>query len=201
MRILCYGDSNTWGYVPNIDGYSKTATINQYNKEDCWWFCLTKNNTVFVDGLCGRCVAHENKWLENRNALKTIDNDLKPYKNLDYIIVQLGTNDCKSEYNNTPKQIANNLEVLLKRIKEKTAAKIIILGPAIIKENNAITQKFYVGAQKKSGKLNVFYKNLAQKMGCKFVCGIDLEVGDDGEHLTKKGHKQLKEKIEQIISQ
>ena len=33
MKILCYGDSNTWGYVPNINGYSKNATMHQYNEK------------------------------------------------------------------------------------------------------------------------------------------------------------------------
>ena len=31
MNILCYGDSNTWGYIPNINGYSKNAIPRQYN--------------------------------------------------------------------------------------------------------------------------------------------------------------------------
>ena len=67
MRILCYGDSNTWGYIPNINGYSKDAVMKQYDSPDCWWYPLTENNEVIIDGLCGRCIAHENKWLKNRN--------------------------------------------------------------------------------------------------------------------------------------
>lgn len=195
MRILCYGDSNTWGYVPNINGYSKNAEMKRYQEKDCWWFGLTQSNTVFVDGLCGRCVANENKWLKNRNAVKTICDDLKKYQDLDLVIVQLGTNDCKSEYKNSPQKITDNLQLLLQKIQEITKAKIAIISPAPIIENNALTQKYYVGAQKKSEELNKLFKTLAKQNDYIFVSGANLEVGEDGEHLTLLGHKQLKEKI------
>lgn len=194
-RILCYGDSNTWGYVPNIDGYSKNAIMQQYNEKDCWWYGLKQNNELFVDGLCGRCIAHEHKWHKNRNAMQTIMHDLANYTNLDLIIIQLGTNDCKSEYGDSPEQITRNLETLLKIIKEKTNAQIAIISPAIIHEDNKITQRYYVGAENKSKKLDSLYKSLAQKNNYIFVSGIGLEIGEDGEHLTKLGHQQLSQKV------
>ena len=201
LKILCYGDSNTWGYVPNINGYSKNAIMQQYSEKDCWWFGLKQNNELFVDGLCGRCIAHENKWLKGRNAQTTIVEDLKKYSNLDLIIVQLGTNDCKNEYNDSAQIITNNLEKLLNIIKNLINTKLIIISPVTILENNEITKKFYVGANNKSLELNELFKNLALKNDYGFVSGIDLEVGEDGEHLTKLGHKQLKDKILKICNQ
>ena len=199
IRILCYGDSNTWGYVPNINGYSKNAKMSKYQEKDCWWFGLNKNSTLFVDGLCGRSIANENKWLKNRNATKTICDDLKKYKNLDLIVVQLGTNDCKSEYNNSSEQIADNLKLLLQKIKEITKAKIAIISPAPIEENNLLTQKYYVGAQQKSKQLDGLFKVLAQQNDYVFISGANLEVGEDGEHLTHLGHKQLKQRVEEAM--
>lgn len=195
MNILCYGDSNTWGYVPNINGYSKDAVMKKYDESDCWWYSLMQGNNVFVNGLCGRCIAHENRWLKNRNATTTIIKELNQYKNLDLIIVQLGTNDCKSEYEDSPNVITENLDNLLKIIKKQTSAKIIIISPAKIIENNKITQKYYKGAQKKSVELDSCYKKLASQRDLLFVSGLDLEIGEDGEHLTKLGHKKLGLKI------
>jgi len=195
MNILCYGDSNTWGYVPNINGYSKDAIIQKYDDIDCWWYNLKKDNNVIINGLCGRCIAHENRWLKNRNATTTIIKELNLYKNLDLIIIQLGTNDCKSEYGNTASEIAQNLENLIKIIKTQTNAQIMIISPAIIKEDNKITQRYYIGAQSKSIELDYFYKDIAQKNNLIFVSGQHLEIGEDGEHLTKKGHKLLGSRV------
>ena len=200
MKILCYGDSNTWGYVPNINGYSKNATMHQYNEKDCWWYDLKKKNELLINGVCGRCIAHENRWLKNRNATETIDNELCQYENLDLIIVQLGTNDCKSEYNDSALQISKNLEILLNKINRITNAQIMLISPAIINENNKITQKYYIGAQKKSAELDKYYEQIAHNNGYIFISGIDLEVGEDGEHLTLAGHQQLKNKIHSKIN-
>ena len=199
MKILCYGDSNTWGYIPNINGYSKDAVMKQYDAQDCWWYSLMKGNEVIVDGLCGRCIAHENKWLKNRNASITIFNDLKDYKDLDLIIVQLGTNDCKSEYGDTALQITQNLNKLLNIIKSQTTAQILVISPATIKEDNKITQKYYIGAYSKSIKLDELYRDMTQMNNYIFISGKDLEIGEDGEHLTLNGHKQLGVVVSSIV--
>ena len=200
MKILCYGDSNTWGYIPNVNGYSKNATTQQYSEKDCWWHGLKKGNELFVDGLCGRSIVHEHKYFENRNATKTIMQDLSKYPNPNLIVVQLGTNDCKSEYADSPQQITNNLQELSKIICKQTSAKLVVISPAIIRENTPITKKYYVGAQEKSQKLDALYKNMAQKNGYIFLSGADLDIGEDGEHLTKLGHKQLKNKLQALLA-
>ncbi|MBQ4558116.1 MAG: hypothetical protein IJA61_01920 [Clostridia bacterium] len=195
MNILCYGDSNTWGYVPNINGYSKDAIMQKYNDKDCWWYPLMQNNNVFVNGLCGRYIAHENKWLKNRNAFKTISSDLQSYHDLDLIIVQLGTNDCKCEYQDSAQDITYNLELLLETIKKQTKANIVVISPAIITEDNKITQRYYIGAQKKSSELDSLFGKLCTEKGYQFISGKDLETGEDGEHLTKLSHKRLGSRV------
>lgn len=200
MKILCYGDSNTWGYIPNINGYSKDTTMQKYDEKDCWWYPLMQDNEVFINGLCGRCVAHENKWLKNRNASLTMIDDLKEYRHLDIIIFQLGTNDCKSEYKDSAKEIAQNLENLLKLVQSQINAQILIISPATIKENNKITPKYYIGAQSKSIELDYLYQNMAQKNNFYFISGKDLGIGEDGEHLTKSGHKQLGCKVLTLVN-
>jgi hypothetical protein len=57
-------------------------------------FFLINNNYVDINGLCGRAINSENKWLKDRNATLDIENALKN-KNYDLIFIQLGTNDCK----------------------------------------------------------------------------------------------------------
>ena len=192
MNILCYGDSNTWGYVPNCHGYAKDAVAQRYAAPDCWWYPLTEiDHALKINGLCGRSIAHENPWLANRNASATIGEDLRHYPNLDLMIVQLGTNDCKSMYHDSPATITKNLDRLLKMIRQQTAAQIMLISPAQINENTPITQKYYQGAQSKTIALDRSYQDLAARHNLLFVSGLALSVGEDGEHLTKQGHRQL----------
>ena len=200
MNILCYGDSNTWGYIPDLKGYSKFAIAKKYNDDECWWYKLTENHSVLIDGLCGRCINNENPWLPNRNAMHTIMQDLKKYRNIDIVIIQLGTNDCKNSYDNTPQQITQNLSQLAEIIRNELSAYIIIISPAIIKENNSITQKYYIGAEKKSQELDELYRELADHNDYLFVSGKDLKIGLDGEHLTKIGHQELGNKVNELIN-
>lgn len=194
MNIFIYGDSNTWGQIPNINGYSKDAVIKQYPKEQIWWYPLTKEHSVFVNGLPGRAIANDNPWLSGRNASLTIENDLYGI-NPELVIIQLGTNDCKSRYGLSASDITNQLKIFTDFIKEKTNAMIMIISPAIIKEGNKITDKFYKGAEQKSKELDKTYKKLAMSNGYIFISGVTCPVGEDGEHLTLYGHKLLSQKI------
>ena len=155
---------------------------------------MSKENNLFVNGVPGRAIANDNPWLDGRNASKTIEADLNGLSP-ELVVIQLGTNDCKNRYNLSATQIAEQLEVLASFIQEQTGAKIMILSPATIKEGNKITDKFYIGAEKKSQELNKTYLQLAKKNGYLFVSGTDLEVGEDGEHLTKYSHHRLGNRV------
>lgn len=199
MNIFIYGDSNTIGQMPNLDGYKKNAKTKYYNLKDIWWHNLTINNSVAVDALPGRAIANENPWLDGRNASLTIRNDMAGVV-ADLYIIQLGTNDCKSLYGNSAETITKNLSDLLEKIYWlKGHQKVLIISPAKIAEGNRITDMFYVGASKKCTRLDRCYKKLCKEKGLFFVSGLDLEVGEDGEHLTKRGHQQLAQKINEAI--
>lgn len=199
MNIFIYGDSNTWGYIPNLNGYSKNAIAKQYDKESLWWYFLTRNNNVFVNALCGRCICNDNKWLKNRNALKTIKSDTKNLNDIDLTIIMLGTNDCKDMYNLSANQITLNLLKLTKIIEQETKSKIMIVCPPQIVSGTKITSKYYVGGEQKSKELEKYYKNMADQNGYVFVSATNAEIGEDGEHLTILGHKYISKIINQKL--
>ncbi len=195
MKIFIYGDSNTWGYVPDVNGYSKSATPHQYAEDIIWWHKLKKYHQVFVNALCGRAIRNENPWCIGRNATKTIINDINKNLDADLIILQLGTNDCKTQYNLTAQEITTQLQNLIKKIQSQYDAKIMIISPAKITPGTLITNKYYVGADKKCILLDKLYKKLAQENNYLFVSGLNAEVGEDGEHLTPAGHKFLSQNV------
>ena len=195
MNILIYGDSNTCGYMPNVNGYSKNAKQSFYDNKDVWWFELTKENKVVVNALCGRAINNEHPVFENRNASKTIQKDIGGIRP-DLTILMLGTNDLKSLYGESAQNVVNNLKNLIERMEDITYSKeFLVISPPQIVEGTAVTDKHYVGACAKSVELDFLCRHMCRKCGYHFVSGLNLEVGEDGEHLTKNGHKELSKRV------
>ena len=200
MKIFIYGDSNTWGQMTNVNGYNKDAIIEQYPSECIWWKGLSNQNTLIINGMCGRSINNEHQFLKNRNAMQTISTDLLAARNADVVILQLGTNDCKSQYNLSAQQIANNMGKLISLIKAQCKATIVLLSPPKICNGNVVTDKYYIGAESKSVMLDSEYAKLAKNLKCEFVSCLNAEVGEDGEHLTPAGHLEISKKVQECIN-
>lgn len=195
MKIFIYGDSNTWGQMPNVNGYNSNAIPLRYPQRFIWWNKLLEDNQVFVNGLCGRAINNQHPTLEGRNATQTILKDIQQYTDADLIILQLGTNDCKSAYNNSAEKITQNLDNLTNIIESQTNAQIMILSPAQIKMGNVVTDKYYIGADKKCMELDVLFEKLADKKDYLFASCLKAKVDDDGEHLAGCGHKFVAKQV------
>ena len=76
MRILCFGDSNTYGYDPR--GY----LADRYDEQSRWPELVAARTgwEVVNSGLCGREIPRTNQWLPS----------LSEY---DCVLLMLGTND------------------------------------------------------------------------------------------------------------
>lgn len=90
-RILCYGDSNTWGYVPGVgtrfDDYTRwTGVLQQLLGEDY---------QVLEAGLNGRTSSFDDPYCDYLNGRKALTGTLIEQKPLDLLILSLGTNDLK----------------------------------------------------------------------------------------------------------
>lgn len=190
MKIFIYGDSNTWGQVPNDKAYSKNAVQKRYSKEQIWWFPISQNNYVVVNGLPGRAVCNDSPWFDDRNATKTVDKDV-PNEKFDLAIVMLGTNDCKTIYNSPAHVVAKDLFNLVDKIRDKTDAKMLVVGPPRIVAGTNVTDKYYIGGTSKSIALDYFYRVNAKASNTDFISALGAEIGEDGEHLTAHGHKEI----------
>ena len=91
--VLCYGDSLTWGYVP--DGSGRHALGDRWPQ--ILQAELGGSVNVVADGLNGRTTAFDDHLSGfERNAAKTLTTALGTHFPLDLVIVMLGTNDMKS---------------------------------------------------------------------------------------------------------
>ena len=114
MNILCYGDSNTYGYNPE-DGM-------RYPEEIRWPGRLRKmldeGDRLIEEGCNGRTATFTpaaESWKDGRLYLKACLNSHKP---LDLVILMLGSNDLKKEFQARPEQIAGGIREMLTVIGE-----------------------------------------------------------------------------------
>ena len=113
MRILCIGDSNTWGYNPE----------NGWRYEKRWTKVLSElmpENEIIEEGLNGRTLTRVDPVFKERCGIKGLKMLLMSHKPVDYVIVMLGTNELKTVFENDAKGIAKGIRQFLEisRIKK-----------------------------------------------------------------------------------
>lgn len=200
-RILCYGDSNTWGAIPGSD--------YRYTKDIRWTAVLQsllgEGYEVISEGLCGR-VLKSNVALPEKNGINYILPATLSAEPLEWVIIMLGTNDVQDKYGLSSEDIANNLRetiLIIKNaeIENKEDLKVLIVCPPnIIETEDILTGGFKDGVNKVK-ELPVLYKKIAEETNSLF-----LDAGDyisssavDGIHLDADSHLKLAEVIKGII--
>lgn len=196
-RILCYGDSNTWGYISGTD--------HERYMNDRWPRVLAEklgdNFEIIEEGLNSRTLISDdlrpNK--EGKNGYNYLYPCLDTHDPLDLVVIMLGTNELKSVYNKTAEEIGEIFEKYFVKTtltrKSQFAdkyPKLLIITPPIADDDGSGK---YRGAYEKSLKLNDIYKDIAERNNCYFISNDVLETGIDKVHLTKDGHRTLAEKV------
>ena len=201
-KILCYGDSNTWGAVSGTKD-------KRYNQNQRWTKLLQKQlgdkYEVIEEGFRSRTTAFDDfKGARgNRNGATFFGQCVYTHDPLDYIIIFLGTNDLKSRFNANPKLSAKNIKTnyidlinsdftndLIKK------PKIVIIAPSVVKEGFL---EDFDGAEDKSKKFNSEYQEMASQNNVLFVDNENLICGIDGVHLTEQSHNILALKLFNIL--
>ena len=92
--IVCYGDSNTYGYNPE-NGF-------RYEYEERWTTILQKelkdSAIVIPEGLNGRTTSFEDELRPGRNGATYLDPCLHSHGPIDLVVLMLGTNDLKDPF-------------------------------------------------------------------------------------------------------
>lgn len=208
IRILCYGDSNTWGYISG-------SNHQRYGNNERWTRVLSKllgnKFEIIEEGLNSRTLISNDTrpGKEGKNGYEYLIPCLDTHDPIDLVVLMLGTNELKATYNKTANDIGEMFEqyfvktILNRKSQLKDSyPKLLIVTPPVVnedveycKENNK-----YTGATKKSEELNDIYKNIAEKYNCYFLSNQGLETGIDGVHLTKESHQKLAERLKEEIS-
>ena len=208
-HILCLGDSNTHGYCAQSwdceDGI-------RFNEDERWPKLMEKQlgESCYVteEGLSGRTTVFSDPLEENMDALSYIYGILKSHKPIDLMIVMLGTNDTKERFGANACCIAEGMARLLKKALtvdcwRDDTPNILLVSPPPIEDGlytSYVVGTMGAGCVEKSRQLEKEYRKLAEAMNIHFISAAGCELNDtDFMHLTKKGHKQLADKMTDAV--
>lgn len=192
--ILCYGDSNTWGYEPGskrrLDHAQRWPGVL---RED-----LSTGYLVIEEGLNGRTTVWTDPLAEYRNGKHLLLPCLETHKPLDLVILMLGTNDLKRKFSASPYDIARGVAVLITIIRTSNSGadgaspEILLLCPPPVGKLTEFAEMFE-GAEEKSRQLARHYRSVASEFGCHYLnTGDIIRSSDlDGIHLEAGEHAKL----------
>ena len=204
--VLCYGDSNTYGYVPET-GMRYPRDVRYPGRLQ---ILLGDEYAVIEEGCNGRTTIYDDPIDGWKNGLDYLRPCLNSHKPIDIVILMLGSNDLKQTFHLTAEQIAENAGVLVDVIKEFTAEKqgfvpkIILVSPPEI-GTGIKTSPFYGAfseeAVSESKRFSENYKKVADSKGCIFFNAAQYIYPSkvDSLHLTVEGHKVLAEELCKVV--
>lgn len=198
-KVLCYGDSNTFGFNP-ADG-------SRFDENTRWTALLQKNlgenYKVIEEGANNRMGFLNNPSGFLYSSQKHFPSIISKNNDTDFLILAIGTNDLQFRYDIDFKEIEIGLKNLLSVAKKNT--KTIILIPPVILSENILDGYFRVQFDEtsiaKSKQVGGIYRQIADEFECRlfdlneFVKPSSL----DGLHYDELSHKLIAKNLANII--
>ncbi len=208
IRVLCFGDSNTWGYIPGSDHL-------RYGENQRWTKLLQQKlgggYEVIEEGLNSRTLFSEDDrpGKQGRNGWTYLKPCLDTHDRLDAVVLMLGTNELKAGFNNCASDIVKMIDKYVEFLQkyksqiDKSTPKLIISGLPPVNElaDYCKMNDKYKGAGEKSRELSLMLKNYCSAKKIPYVDNSDLQTGIDGVHLTSDSHKLLAEKLAKMVKE
>ncbi len=204
--VLCYGDSNTFGYVPET-GMRYPRDVRYPGRLQA---LLGEEYEVIEEGCNGRTTIHDDPIDGWKNGLDYLRPCLHSHRPVDIVILMIGSNDLKDTFHLSAAEIADGAGVLVDVIKEFTEEKqgyvpeIILVSPPELGSGirtSPFYGAFYEDAIDRAKEFPGYYRKISEEKGCIFFNAAEYihpsEV--DSLHLTPEGHKVLAEKLCEIV--
>ena len=198
-KILCYGDSNTFGYNP--------CDASRYDEHTRWTAILQNilgdEYEVIEQGMCDRTgIADNDKGLAF-SAQKHFPACMFEVKEVDILVLWLGTNDLQFKYNLPLEKIEKGLEKLIKIAQDNTEK--IVLIPSVELSDNILDGYFRC----QFDNISVLKSKEMSKIFTKLSEIYNLEYFDinkfvkpsetDGLHYDAEGHRIIAQKLSEFL--
>ena len=159
INILCFGDSNTWGYDP--------ATQTRFPNNIRWTGVLQNllgdNFNIIEEGLNGRTTNVNEReehalgyYRDFRSSMDLISILIETNSPIDLLVVMLGTNDLKNNFNQSSNDISTNMKLVCEALINNdyfNSKPIILVSPTHINESSPNLLDSFIGTTEKSKSL------------------------------------------------
>lgn len=200
IRVLCYGDSNTWGYTPGS---------GVRFGEDTRWTALVQKElgddyAVLESGMNGRTTVYDDPVNPYRNGWKGLGYILQSAKPLDLVVLCLGTNDL---HFTDAVGAARGVDELLRTIYHsgaiyngstpvfRTVPRVLLVAPIALHEDyDRLRENTLLhGKVAESRRFAELYRPLAEKYGAAFLDASTVAQASaaDGIHMDGESHRRL----------
>ena len=198
-RILCFGDSNTWGLIPGTD---------KRFADGVRWTSIIRNDLeqsgyeIIEEGLCGRTTIFEDPDRIGRAGDKLLPVFLESHAPLDMVIIMLGTNDCKTRYGASASVIARGLDQVIRKARLNASQHFDLLVVSPIHLGHGVGEadfdpEFDERSEVVSRNLANEYRKVALQNHAAFLNAADFASPSttDREHMDEVGHAALADAI------
>ncbi len=195
--VLCFGDSNTWGYDP--------VSAARFPRDVRWpgrlQAQLGDQWHVVEEGLNGRTTTRDSPVAPAKNGLDYLVPCLDSHAPLDAVVIFLGTNDLAERYSMTATDIARAAAWLASIVTHSQAGvdgraplPILACPPPV---GSTAWSEDWAGAPAKSAVLADRFAAVAEEFDLELVdLGEATRYSDlDGIHLEAEGHAAVAELV------
>jgi lysophospholipase L1-like esterase len=201
-RILCFGDSLTWGWIATPEGPPTTRFSYPERWTGVMASKLGSDYEIVEEGLNARTTSIDDPVDPRLNGSAYLPAALASHFPLDLVIIMLGTNDTKSYYRRTPYEIAVGMSKLIGQVLTSAGGlgtvypapkALVVAPPPLAPLPDPWFQGMFEGGRDKTVELANQYRALASFMKVDFFdAGSVISTdGVDGIHFTEKNNLDL----------
>jgi lysophospholipase L1-like esterase len=191
-RLLCYGDSNTWGQRPFV--WEKYP-------ENLIWTSLVENRGGVIainEGLCGRTAGDIDFGQPFYNGLSHFLSHAYSKWPFDAILIALGTNDLQARFERSAQQIFSDLIGYVSKInfmKDEDRIRLSFMTPPMLIKEIGRGESFE-GADKKVIELRdlLIQNQNTHPYSVIDISGIEVK-SEDGVHFSLEEHERVAEEV------
>jgi lysophospholipase L1-like esterase len=196
--VLCYGDSNTWGYDP--------GTRTRFPPDVRWTGVLARGlgagYRIIEEGLNGRTTRWDDPIELGRNGLTYLRPCVASHQPLELIVVMLGTTDLKHRFNLIASDIAESAAGVAEEARrlafrpDEPPLQALLVAPPPVSTLTDFAAMF-AGAHEKSTQFGHVYRLAAERSHLPFFDAGTVIVSSekDGIHFDAEEHRKLGEAL------